>query len=98
VVTLSVGGLVVWTSRRLHRPFLQQSMVTPARSFSTHGQQSAAQGSWTTVSRSDIRLIQHLDYSALGLVRRWRLIGYFPILYNPYFAPTTTARSPRKPY
>jgi hypothetical protein len=30
----------------------------------------------TTVSRSDIRLIQHLDSSALGLVRRWRLIGY----------------------
>jgi hypothetical protein len=31
------------------------------RSFSTHGQQSAAKGSSTTVSRSDIRLIQHLD-------------------------------------
>ena len=49
------------------------------RSFSTHGQQSAAKGSSTTVSRSDIRLIQHLDSSAHGLVRRWRLIGYFPI-------------------
>jgi hypothetical protein len=49
------------------------------RSFSTHGQQSAAQGSSTTVSRSDIRLIQYFDSSALGLVRRWRLIGYFPI-------------------
>jgi hypothetical protein len=48
-------------------------------SFSTHGQQSAAKGSLTTVSRSDIRLIQHLDSSAHGLVRRWRLIGYFPI-------------------
>jgi hypothetical protein len=33
------------------------------RSFSTHGQLSAAQGSSTTVSRSDIRLIQHLDSS-----------------------------------
>jgi hypothetical protein len=33
------------------------------RSFSTHGQQSAAKGSSTTVSRSDIRLIQHLDSS-----------------------------------
>jgi hypothetical protein len=32
-----------------------------------------------SVSRSDIRLIQHLDSSALGLVRRWLLIGYFPI-------------------
>jgi hypothetical protein len=41
-------------------------------SFSTHGQQSAAQGSSTTVSRSDIRLIQHFVYSAHGLVRRWR--------------------------
>jgi hypothetical protein len=35
-------------------------------------------GSSTTVSRSDIRLIQYLDSSALGLVRRWLLIGYFP--------------------
>jgi hypothetical protein len=40
------------------------------RSFSTHGPQSAAQGRSTTVSRSDIRLIQHLDSSAHGLVRR----------------------------
>jgi hypothetical protein len=47
-------------------------------SFSTHGQLSAAQGSSTTVSRSDIRLIQYLDSSALGLARRWLLIGYFP--------------------
>jgi hypothetical protein len=46
------------------------------RSFSTHGQQSAAKGSLTTVSRSDIRLIKYL---ALGLVRRWLLTGYFPI-------------------
>jgi hypothetical protein len=38
------------------------------RSFSTHGQQSAAKGSSTTVSRSDIRLIQYLDSSALDLV------------------------------
>jgi hypothetical protein len=53
------------------------------RSFSTHGHQSAAQGSPTTVSRSDIRLIQYLDSSALGLVRRWRLIGYFPIHLSP---------------
>jgi hypothetical protein len=35
------------------------------RSFSTHGHQSAAKGSATTVSRSDIRSIQHLDSSAL---------------------------------
>jgi hypothetical protein len=48
------------------------------RSFSTHGQQSAAKGSSTTVSRSDTRLIQYLDSSAHGLVRRWLLIGYFP--------------------
>jgi hypothetical protein len=63
------------------------------RSFSTHGQQSAAKGSSTAVSRSDIRLIQHLDSSAHGLVRRWRLIGYFPIHLLP-----PTVRSPRKPY
>jgi hypothetical protein len=48
-----------------------------------HGQLPAAQGSSTTVSRSDIRLIQHLDSSAHGLVRRWSLIGHFPILYYP---------------
>jgi hypothetical protein len=53
------------------------------RSFSTHGQQSAAKGSSTTASRSDIRLIQHLDSSALGLVRRWRLIGYSPFQVVP---------------
>jgi hypothetical protein len=35
------------------------------RSFSTHGLLSAAKGSLTTVSRSDIRLIQYLDSSAL---------------------------------
>jgi hypothetical protein len=56
----------------------QRNMV---RSFSTPGQQSAAKGSSTTVSRSDIRLIQYFDSSAHGLVRRWRLIGCFPILY-----------------
>ena len=39
-------------------------------SFATHGQQSAAKGSSTTVSRSDIRLIQHLG---------WLIVGYFPI-------------------
>jgi hypothetical protein len=39
------------------------------RSFSSHGQQSAAEGSSTTVARSDIRLIQYLDSSARGLVR-----------------------------
>jgi hypothetical protein len=54
------------------------------RSFSTYGHQSAAQGSSTTVSRSDIRLIQYLDSSALGLVRRWLLIGYFPIHLLPH--------------
>jgi hypothetical protein len=55
------------------------------RSFSTHGQQSAAKGSSTTVSRSDLRLIEHFDSSAL-----WSdgpevaLIVYFPILYIIY--------------
>jgi hypothetical protein len=74
--------------RRCEHPSPALSLITPVngntvRSFSTHGQLSAAQGSSTTVSRSDIRLIQHLDGSALGLVRRWRLIGFFPILYYP---------------
>jgi hypothetical protein len=48
------------------------------RSFSTHGQLSAEKGSSTTVSRSDIRLIQYLDSSALGLVRRLALNWLFP--------------------
>ena len=34
-------------------------------------QQSAAKRGTTTVSRSNIRVIQHLDSSAHGLVRRW---------------------------
>jgi hypothetical protein len=58
-------------------------MVTRFAASTTHGQQSAAKGSSTTVSRSDIRLIQYLDSSALGLVRRLLFIGYFLILYYP---------------
>jgi hypothetical protein len=54
------------------------------RSFSTHGHQSAAKGSSTTVSRSEIRLIRHFDSSTLGLVRRkQRLIGYYPLITHP---------------
>jgi hypothetical protein len=54
------------------------------RSFSTHGHQSAAKGSSTTVSRSDIRFNLDLLIRLCGMmVRRWRLIGYFPVLYNP---------------
>jgi hypothetical protein len=44
------------------------------------------------VSRSDIRLIQYLDSSAHGLVWRWRLIGYFLILYYPNSQRRTTTR------
>jgi hypothetical protein len=59
-----------------HQPPESTPALTPTsngntvRSFSTHGQLSAAQGSSATVSHSDIRLIQHLDSSAHGLVRR----------------------------
>jgi hypothetical protein len=63
------------------------------RSFPTHGQQSAAKGSSTTASRSDIRLIQYLDSSAHGLVRRWHLTGYFLIHLLPY-----TPNGVRPPY
>jgi hypothetical protein len=48
------------------------------RSFSTHGQQPAAKGSSTTVSRSDIRLIQHLDSSAQWLGPEVALNWPFP--------------------
>jgi hypothetical protein len=41
----------------------------------------------TTVSRSDIRLMQHFGSSALGLVRRKRLIGYFPTHLLPLKVP-----------
>ena len=57
----------------------QQFMVTRFAAFPTHGQLSAAKGSSTTVSRSDVRLIQHLDSSALGSVQRYLFIGYFAI-------------------
>jgi hypothetical protein len=60
------------------------------RSFSTHGQHPAAKGSSTTVARSDIRLIQYLDSSARGLVRRWLLIGYFPIHLFPHVSPSVS--------
>jgi hypothetical protein len=69
----------------MHTPSLISTVNgNTVRSISTHGQQSAAKGSSTTVSRSDIRLIQYLGSSALGLVRRWRSIGYFP---NPLTTP-----------
>jgi hypothetical protein len=38
-------------------PKLDTSFTAHVRSFSTHGHQSAAKGSSTTVSRTDIRLI-----------------------------------------
>jgi hypothetical protein len=53
------------------------------RSFSTHGQPPAAKGSSTTVSRSDIRFIQHLDSSAHSLVRRWLLMAISLSTYYP---------------
>jgi hypothetical protein len=40
-----------------------------------------------------LRLIQHLDSSALGLVRRWLLIGYFPIHVLPPTRVTTTSHT-----
>ena len=66
----AVAGLSL-SHRRSHPPSI-------VRSFSTHGQLSAAQGSLTTVSRSDVRLIQHLDSSALGLVPEVALNWLFP--------------------
>jgi hypothetical protein len=61
-----------WDPRRESYNFLPQLSSHPSG-------WSAAKGSSTTVSRSDIRLIQYLDSPALGLVRRWLYIGYFPI-------------------
>jgi hypothetical protein len=65
--------------------------VTPHRTPPPH--RSAAQGSSTNASRSDIRLIQYLDSSAHGLVRRWLLIGCFPIHLNPPIAPRPPVRA-----
>jgi hypothetical protein len=53
-------------------------METRFVASNTDGQQSAAKGSSTTVSRYDFRPIQHFDSSAQGLVRRWRLDWPFP--------------------
>jgi hypothetical protein len=77
----TTGTHTLMSQHQLHRTVSLIPTVndTTFRSFSTHGQQSAARGNLTTVSRSDIRLIQHLDSSAHGLVRRWLLTGYFPI-------------------
>jgi hypothetical protein len=58
-------------TKRTTPPLIPTVDGNTVRSFSTHGQQSAAKGSSTAASRSDIRLIQSLDSSALGLVRRW---------------------------
>jgi hypothetical protein len=64
------------------------------RSFSTHRQLSAAHGSSTTVSRSDIRSIKHLDFSAHGLVRRWLfLLAISSSAYYPH--PPTQLTQPR---
>jgi hypothetical protein len=62
-------------------------------SFSTHGQQSAANGSLTTVSRSDIRLIQHLDSSALGFGPEVALNWLFPY---PILPPTPGAKKNKR--
>jgi hypothetical protein len=70
-----------------HTPGRPLAPPPPPQSFSTHAHLSAAQGSSTTVSNSDI---QYLDSSAHGLARRWLLIGYFPIHLLP--APTEVVR------
>jgi hypothetical protein len=57
--------------------------VNTVRSFSTHGQLSAAKGSSPTVSRSAIRLIQHFDSSAQRFGPEVALKWLFSILYNP---------------
>jgi hypothetical protein len=53
------------------------------RSFSTHGHLSAAKGSSSTShARNPFNLNFLIQLCGL-MVRKWRLIGYFPILYNP---------------
>ena len=64
----------------------ERIMSKPA---SVGGHLSAAQGSSTTVSRSDIRVSQHFDLSAHGLVRRWLLIGFLLIHLLPSLITTT---------
>ena len=48
----------------------------------------AAEAPW----RAPLKLIQYLDSSALGLVRRWLLIGYFPIHLLPPLCVKPTRR------
>ena len=90
IITLAYVAFVLFFSvpklHQLKKPEIDQvkppsTMVPTVDGTSSQlpHSRATAKGSPTTVSRSDIRLIQHLDSSALGLVRRWRLIGDFPI-------------------
>jgi hypothetical protein len=69
------------------------------RSFSPHGQLSAAQGSSTTVSRSDIRLIQHLDFSAQGSVRSSAYLAIsLPLINPPHALPLSPSPGLPRPH
>jgi hypothetical protein len=63
--SLITGGLSPVAAPSLAPSLVPTVNGNAVRSFSTHGQQSAAKGSSTTVSRSDTRLIQYLESSAL---------------------------------
>jgi hypothetical protein len=54
---MSTVQLAPLLTRTPERSVYQQLNGNTVRSFSTHGHQSAAKGSSTTVSRSDIRFI-----------------------------------------
>jgi hypothetical protein len=80
----------VWT----HHPHPTGS-IAPLRDRGEPRPRDFAPRRW--VSRSDIRLIRHLDSSALGLVRRWLLIGYFPTHYQPAGGNLTKSGVPANP-
>jgi hypothetical protein len=57
-----------------------------------HGLLSAAKGSSSTSHARNLFNLNFLTRLSGLMVRRWRLIGYFPILYNPFVNPTSTHR------
>jgi hypothetical protein len=99
--TLTAPLIPLQGGHQLHRTVSDTKTVNAntVRSFSTHGHQSGAKGGSSTFSRSDIRLIQLFDSALCLMVRRWRLIGYFPILQTPLHLKSAVAggSSPESP-
>jgi hypothetical protein len=78
--THDVGG---WDLSILQGPF----SVAPCRTRPPPPRLSKQSQPLSRAALNNIRLTQHFDSSALGLVSRWLLIGYFPFPHH-YLTPT----------